>query len=121
MLEVRDLIKAGKTTALILTGGIEENGPYLTTGKHNNVLRVTGESIARRWATRSSRRSSRSSRATPSASARRARCLLSPETYQRRADRHGGQPQDAGLQEHRSCCGDSGGNIQADAGGGRRR
>ncbi len=47
MLEVRDLLKAGKTTALILTGGIEENGPYLTTGKHNNVLRVTGESIAR--------------------------------------------------------------------------
>ena len=47
MMEVRDLIKAGKTTALILTGGIEENGPYLTTGKHNNVLRVTGDSIAR--------------------------------------------------------------------------
>jgi len=47
MMEVRDLIKAGRTTALILTGGIEENGPYLTTGKHNNVLRVTGESIAR--------------------------------------------------------------------------
>ena len=47
MLEVRDLLKAGKTTALILTGGIEENGPYLTTGKHNNVLRVTGDSIAR--------------------------------------------------------------------------
>ena len=47
MMEVRDLLKAGKTTALILTGGIEENGPYLTTGKHNNVLRVMGESIAR--------------------------------------------------------------------------
>lgn len=47
MMEVRDLIKAGKTTALILTGGIEENGPYLTTGKHNNVLRVMGDSIAR--------------------------------------------------------------------------
>ena len=47
MLEVRDLIKAGKTTALVLAGGIEENGPYLTTGKHNNVLRGTGESIAR--------------------------------------------------------------------------
>lgn len=47
MLEVRDLIKGGKTTALILTGGIEENGPYLTTGKHNNVLKGTGESIAR--------------------------------------------------------------------------
>src|SRR4029078_8888366 len=47
MLEMRDLIKAGKTTALILAGGIEENGPYLTTGKHNNVLRVTGDAIAR--------------------------------------------------------------------------
>ena len=47
MLEVRDLIKAGATTALVLTGGIEENGPYLTTGKHNNVLKATGESIAR--------------------------------------------------------------------------
>ena len=47
MLEVRDLLKAGKTTALILTGGIEENGPFLTTGKHNNVLKAQGESIAR--------------------------------------------------------------------------
>src|SRR5580765_6627323 len=42
MLEIRDLLKQGKTTALILTGGVEENGPYLTTGKHNNVLRVMG-------------------------------------------------------------------------------
>lgn len=47
MLEVRDLLASGTTTALILTGGIEENGPYLTTGKHNHVLRVMGESIAR--------------------------------------------------------------------------
>ena len=47
MMEVRDLIKAGKTTAVIMTGGIEENGPYLTTGKHNNVLRVMGDPIAR--------------------------------------------------------------------------
>ncbi len=48
MLEVRDALAEGKTTALILTGGIEENGPYLTTGKHNHVLSVMGESIARR-------------------------------------------------------------------------
>ena len=48
MLEVRDALVDGTTTALILTGGIEENGPYLTTGKHNHVLRVMGESIARR-------------------------------------------------------------------------
>jgi gluconolactonase len=47
MMEVRDLIRAGKTTALVLTGGIEENGPYLTTGKHNNVLEAMGESIGR--------------------------------------------------------------------------
>src|SRR6478736_2862136 len=47
VLEDRDLIKAGKTTALILTGGIEENGPFLTTGKHNNVLRARGDPIAR--------------------------------------------------------------------------
>jgi len=47
MLEVRDQIAGGYTTALVLTGGIEENGPYLTTGKHNNVLKATGESIAR--------------------------------------------------------------------------
>ena len=32
---------------MILTGGIEENGPYLTTGKHNHVLKATGDSIAR--------------------------------------------------------------------------
>jgi creatinine amidohydrolase len=47
MLEVRDYLAEGRTTALILTGGIEENGPYLTTGKHNHVLEVMGESIAR--------------------------------------------------------------------------
>jgi len=46
MMEVRDLIKAGKTTAVIMTGGIEENGPYLTTGKHNNVLRTMGDPIS---------------------------------------------------------------------------
>jgi creatinine amidohydrolase len=46
-MEVRDAIKAGKTTALILTGGVESNGPHLATGKHNYVLTVMGESIAR--------------------------------------------------------------------------
>jgi len=49
MPEVRDLLADDWRTALILTGGIEENGPYLTTGKHNHVLRVMGESIARRF------------------------------------------------------------------------
>jgi creatinine amidohydrolase len=47
MMEVRDLIKGGKTTALALTGGIEENGPYVTTSKHTHILKAMGESIAR--------------------------------------------------------------------------
>jgi creatinine amidohydrolase/Fe(II)-dependent formamide hydrolase-like protein len=47
-IEIRDSLKAGKTTAIILAGGMEENGPYLTMGKHNNVMRAQGESIARR-------------------------------------------------------------------------
>lgn len=48
ILEMRDLVKKyGYTTALILNGTVEANGPYLTTGKHNHVLRVTGDAIAR--------------------------------------------------------------------------
>ena len=47
-MEVRDAIKAGKTTALILTGGVESNGPHLATGKHNFILKVMGEAIARK-------------------------------------------------------------------------
>jgi creatinine amidohydrolase/Fe(II)-dependent formamide hydrolase-like protein len=47
-LEVRDAIRAGKTTAIIATGGIEMNGPYLATGKHNYILRATTEAIARK-------------------------------------------------------------------------
>lgn len=47
-LEVRDAMRAGKTTAIVATGGIEQNGPYLATGKHNYVLRATTEAIARK-------------------------------------------------------------------------
>jgi len=48
ILEMRDLVNSyGYTTALILNGTMEANGPYLTTGKHNHVLRVTGDAIAR--------------------------------------------------------------------------
>ena len=46
-MEVRDLIKAGKTTAIIPTGGIEPNGPYVVTGKHNVVLEAVCEELAR--------------------------------------------------------------------------
>ncbi len=47
-MEVRDAIKAGKTTALVASGGVEQNGPYLVTGKHNVVLQAMTESIARK-------------------------------------------------------------------------
>jgi creatinine amidohydrolase/Fe(II)-dependent formamide hydrolase-like protein len=45
-MEVRDEIAAGKTTAIISTGGIEQNGPYLITGKHNVILRGACEAVA---------------------------------------------------------------------------
>jgi creatinine amidohydrolase/Fe(II)-dependent formamide hydrolase-like protein len=46
-MEVRDELAAGTTTAIIATGGIEQNGPYLATGKHNYVLQGACEGIAR--------------------------------------------------------------------------
>jgi creatinine amidohydrolase len=48
ILEMRDLVRVnGYKTALIMNGTMEANGPYLTTGKHNHVLKVTGDAIAR--------------------------------------------------------------------------
>ena len=48
ILEMRDLVRVhGYRTALIMNGTMEANGPYLPTGKHNHVLRVTGDAIAR--------------------------------------------------------------------------
>jgi creatinine amidohydrolase/Fe(II)-dependent formamide hydrolase-like protein len=47
-MEIRDAMRAGKDTAIVATGGIEQNGPYLVAGKHNVVLRATTESIARK-------------------------------------------------------------------------
>lgn len=46
-MEVRDAIQSGKTTAVVASGGVEQNGPYLVTGKHNVVLRGATEVIAR--------------------------------------------------------------------------
>jgi creatinine amidohydrolase len=47
-MDVRDAIANGKTTVLITTGGMEPNGPWLVTGKHNYVLRTNCDAIARR-------------------------------------------------------------------------
>ena len=47
-MDVRDALQAGKTTIIIPTGGIEPNGPWLALGKHNYILRVNCDAIARR-------------------------------------------------------------------------
>ena len=47
-MEVRDAMRNGKNTVIVATGGVEQNGPYLVTGKHNVVLRGTTEAIARK-------------------------------------------------------------------------
>ena len=47
-LEVRDAIKAGKTTALIMAGSTEQNGPYMSGGKHQYAIRLVGEAVARK-------------------------------------------------------------------------
>ncbi len=46
--EVRDAIKAGKTTVIIPTGGTEQNGPHMVLGKHNFVVHHNAGEIAKR-------------------------------------------------------------------------
>src|SRR5262245_43475922 len=47
-MEIRDLIKAGKASTIIIgTGGVEQNGPYVAGGKHNFVLQTVLPYIAR--------------------------------------------------------------------------
>ena len=45
-MEIRDAIASGTSTVIIATGGIEENGPYLSTGKHNLILQAACPAIA---------------------------------------------------------------------------
>lgn len=47
-IEVRDAIKAGKTTIIFPTGGTEQNGPHMVLGKHNFIVKHAAEQIARR-------------------------------------------------------------------------
>ena len=47
-MDVRDAMAAGKKTIIIPTGGIEPNGPWLALGKHNYVLKVNCDAIARK-------------------------------------------------------------------------
>ena len=45
--EVRDAIRAGKTTAIIPTGGTEQNGPHMVLGKHNFLVKYKAGEIAK--------------------------------------------------------------------------
>ena len=45
--ETRDLMKAGKTTVIIPTGGTEKNGYHMTLGKHNVIVTFAADRMAR--------------------------------------------------------------------------
>jgi creatinine amidohydrolase len=45
--ELRDEIRAGKTTIIVPIGGTEQNGPHMALGKHNARVRALSERIAR--------------------------------------------------------------------------
>jgi creatinine amidohydrolase/Fe(II)-dependent formamide hydrolase-like protein len=46
--ETRDALKAGKTTAIVPTGGTEKNGYHMVLGKHNFVVTHAANEMARR-------------------------------------------------------------------------
>ena len=46
--ETRDVMKAGKTTAIIPTGGTEKNGYHMVLGKHNYIVTHSANLMARR-------------------------------------------------------------------------
>lgn len=46
--EIRDALKDGKTTVIVPTGGVEQNGPYMVTGKHNFITRAVTEAVAKK-------------------------------------------------------------------------
>ena len=45
--EVQELIRAGRTTIIVPTGGTEQNGPHMALGKHNVRAKVLAGLIAR--------------------------------------------------------------------------
>jgi len=46
--EIVAAIRDGFTSVIVATGGLEQNGPNVVTGKHNYVLRITSDAIARK-------------------------------------------------------------------------
>ena len=81
MLEVRDLIKGGKTTALIFTGGIEENGPVPDDGQAQQRAQGDGR-VDRAFAWQRAGRADRHPRARQSRAVRT--CRPAPSCCRRR-------------------------------------
>jgi creatinine amidohydrolase/Fe(II)-dependent formamide hydrolase-like protein len=46
--EVRDAVKAGRTTIIIPIGGTEQNGPHMVLGKHNYIVTFAARLMAER-------------------------------------------------------------------------
>jgi creatinine amidohydrolase len=81
VIETRDAIRNGMTTALIITGGVEENGPYTSNDKHNVMARATGEAIARRLGNALVAPVVRIHQGNPETQALPGSIVLSPETF----------------------------------------
>jgi len=47
-LEIRDSLKAGKTSAIVMIGGMEDNGPYVIVSQHNSIGHAMCDMIARK-------------------------------------------------------------------------
>ena len=47
-MEIKDRIKDGATIVIVPTGGTEQNGPHMVTGKHNYIVRYTTAEIAKK-------------------------------------------------------------------------
>jgi creatinine amidohydrolase/Fe(II)-dependent formamide hydrolase-like protein len=47
-LEIRNALRAGKTTVIVPAGGLEATGPFITLDKHQNMLRGSTDRIARK-------------------------------------------------------------------------
>ncbi len=100
LLEIRDSIKAGKTTALVMVGGMEDNGPYVTVSQHNSVIRFIGEKIARELGNALCAPVVGMAPGNPEASLEPRKHRSLERYLQEHAHRHGSQPKSRGLQEH---------------------
>lgn len=47
-MEVRDALRDGRSTVIVPTGGIEQNGPYVELRKHDLIVREAGRLLAER-------------------------------------------------------------------------